>query len=412
MTQFHLPEPLTMALTMTLVILATCLNYLVIWSQNRQQRALLWMVAASLLSGSTFIVRLIWPGLEGVIFAQPAVLTGVSCVWMGCRVAAGHRPRIAALPLPGAFWLLCACIPRFLHNPSARFAVSYLLVVPLLLLALRALWPSPIPKRAGRLFVSGLLGLLAVLCLAWGLLQAVSIFRDLGLGIDLTTVPVSAFAVMGFYLVLSFAFVALVKEESEWAHGRAAFTDALTGLPNRRSLDERLTAAVKGAQRDGQPLAVIMIDVDQFKAYNDRYGHPAGDACLQTVATCLQTSLPPERAEVMRYGGEEFTAVIRQTDARGAMALAERMRQAVAARHLPHEGGVIGVVSISLGIAVMEPQSRHTGVIDGISLIAAADRALYRAKETGRNRATLFTPADAEGVALRGRTRMSPGLST
>lgn len=398
-----------MAVTMALVILATCLNYLTIWWQDRQQAALLWMLAASLISGSAFIVRLVWPDLAGILYATPAVLIGLGGVWAGCRAVTGKRPWKPGLLLAAAIWLLLTAIPGFFEIPSARFAAAYLLAVPVLLAALAALWPSAIPKRAGRRFVSLLLALQAALCLIWGLLQFISTFRDLGLGIDLIAVPVSAFAVMAFYLIFSFGFVALVKEQSEWAHGRAAFTDALTGLPNRRHLDECLTTAVSEAQRDGRPLAAIMIDVDRFKAFNDRYGHPAGDSCLQMVASCLHDILPPTRAEVMRYGGEEFTAVIRHTDAEDAMALAERMRAAVASRRMPHEAAAAGFVSISLGVAVMEPGARD--IIDGASLIAAADRALYRAKETGRNRAALFMPGDAEGLSLRHRTRISPGLT-
>ncbi|MCB8875212.1 GGDEF domain-containing protein [Acidisoma silvae] len=398
---------------MSLVILATCLNYLVIWFQNRQQSALLWMTAGSLISGLAFIVRLTWPGLDGIIFAHPAVLTGLGCVWMGCRSAAGQRPWLPGLPIASAIWLLLACIPGFFEIPSARYAAAYLLAAPLLLLSVSALWPSPIPKRAGRRFVSALLIVIAALCLIWGLLQCVSMVHPIGIGVDLIAVPVSAFAIMGFYLVLSFAFVALLKEQSEWAHGRAAFKDALTGLPNRRHLDESLTRSTGAARRDRRPIAVIMVDVDQFKAYNDRYGHPAGDACLRIVAGCLRDSLPHDLAEVMRYGGEEFTAIIRDTDEIEAMTLAERMRDSVAAAQIPHDGGLVGFVSISLGVAVMAPPYDQTGgIVDGTSLLAAADRALYRAKETGRNRSALFTAADApDATSLNGRTRISPGLA-
>jgi diguanylate cyclase (GGDEF)-like protein len=411
---FHinLPQPFAMAMTMTMVILATCMNYLVIWVQNRERSALLWMAAASFLTATTFVIRLSWPGSAGVIVANLITLTGLGLVWAGCRVASGRRPVLSALLLPGAIWLLLACIPGFLHATSAHIGAAYLLAAPVLLLALRELWPTAVGHRAGRIFVSALLALFAILGIIWGGLQLISLVHNLGIGAASIALPVSAFTITGFYLVLSFAFVALMKEVSEWSHGQTAFQDALTGLANRRHLDGSLAAAVETAHRVGGVLAAIMIDIDQFKAYNDRYGHPAGDACLRTVAACLRSSLSSEMGEIMRYGGEEFTALIPSADVDEALALAERMRQTVVALRLPHEGWPLGFVTVSLGVAVMEPPYPHpSGVFDGPSLIAAADRALYRAKETGRNCTVLFSPAETSRAAFPdggARLRYSP----
>jgi diguanylate cyclase (GGDEF)-like protein len=159
-----------------------------------------------------------------------------------------------------------------------------------------------------------------------------------------------------------------------------ARTDALTGLANRRGFEEAL--AEHWPPR-GAPLALILLDVDHFKAYNDRYGHPEGDACLRSVGAVIAelAGQTPEIVIAARYGGEEFALLLR-ADADGAAAIAERLRGAVAARALPHAGNPgPGVVTVSLGVAGSEGPWP-----DAAALIDAADRALYRAKRAGRNR--------------------------
>ena len=395
--KLYLPEPLTAVLTIVAVILATGVNYLAIWSQNRRQTALLWMAAAPLLSGFSFIIRLLLPDEGGAIIANPGILTGVACVWIGCRTAAGRRAWRPALLIPGAVWLLLCCIPGFLTTPSAHFATSFLLVAALLGLALRELLMSDHPWTLARWFVSGLLLLQTTVCLGWGIAQVISTVFDLSIGQEAVDLPVSAFTILAFNLIMSFAFVAWIKEQSEWEYRRTAWQDALTGLGNRRHLDDSLEKAVRSAYRNGTPLAAVMIDVDQFKHYNDCYGHPAGDACLRAIAAALRGPIR-QHDEVLRYGGEEFTVLLPETAEAGALAIAERMRLAVRAMNLPHAMAETGIVTISLGVAVMnpgQPDASAIAILDGATLIAAADRALYRAKEGGRDRIALFTAEDA-----------------
>jgi diguanylate cyclase (GGDEF)-like protein len=388
----YLPEPLTLATTMLLVILLTSLNYLVIWSQNRQQTALLWMLSFSVLSGLSFALRLVLPDLSGAVISPTIILLAIACVWMGCRTLAGRRPWRPALLLPSAIWLLTCCIPGFFDPPSFRFATPYLLAVPMLAMALRELWPAAEARRLARGVVSALLAIQTLACLGWGTAQAVSALRHLGLSSNAVDLPVSAFTVMGFSLVMSFAFVALVKEQSEWAYWQRAQIDPLTGVGNRRRLDESLEQAVRASRRFGRPLAVLMIDVDQFKAYNDHYGHPAGDACLRDIAGALRGGLIRRYDEVCRYGGEEFAVILRDTREAEAIAVAERLRLAVRAMSLPHAARDGAVVTISLGLAVMVPgRTGGATILDAATLIEAADRALYRAKEGGRDRVESVT---------------------
>lgn len=160
-----------------------------------------------------------------------------------------------------------------------------------------------------------------------------------------------------------------------------ATLDGLTCIPNRRYFDDSLQTEWKRCQRAGQPLSLLLIDIDFFKQYNDRYGHPAGDQCLKSVAGALNTSLYRVEDSVARYGGEEFAAILPGTDVQGAQAVAERMRTAVRALHIPHEQGIEQRLSCSIGIATKLPEQAQSAE----QLVTAADQHLYEAKRAGRN---------------------------
>lgn len=168
----------------------------------------------------------------------------------------------------------------------------------------------------------------------------------------------------------------------EAAHLRElAVTDPLTGIANRRSFDERLAGEWQRCARSASMLGLIMVDVDHFKAYNDAYGHVAGDECLQRIASALSSAPRRPGDHVARYGGEEFAVILPDTDERGAAALAESMRAAIAALALPHCASPLGFVSASFGIAALVPEPAEPPNL----LVRAADAALYEAKEAGRN---------------------------
>jgi diguanylate cyclase (GGDEF)-like protein len=171
-------------------------------------------------------------------------------------------------------------------------------------------------------------------------------------------------------------------EEANRRLERLSSLDGLTGLANRRALDGFLEMEWRRTRRDQAPLSVILIDVDQFKPYNDAYGHQAGDECLRRVADVLGHAAHRPGDMVARYGGEEFAVVLSQTGAAGARAVAEGLRAQVEALRIPHSASSFGIVTISLGIATALPASEAG--LD--SLLRTADAALYRAKRAGRNR--------------------------
>ena len=166
-------------------------------------------------------------------------------------------------------------------------------------------------------------------------------------------------------------------------------TDGLTGLANRRKFDLEWEVEWQRASRKSVPLAVAMLDVDQFKAFNDHYGHQMGDVCLKIVAQTLAGTVQRSGELVARYGGEEFVVILPGLTAAEAYAAMERIRLAILGLDLPHaKATVAGVITISVGVAACVPRQGASSA----SLVQAADAALYRAKHQGRNQVVLAEP--------------------
>jgi diguanylate cyclase (GGDEF)-like protein len=170
---------------------------------------------------------------------------------------------------------------------------------------------------------------------------------------------------------------ALLHEELE----RLSVTDRLTELYNHGYLHQRLDEEIERAMRFGHRLSVIMLDIDDFKKFNDRFGHPKGDMVLKAVSSVIRQNLR-EIDVAARYGGEEFVVVLPETDVAGALAVAERIRTSMEEYpHIADEQGERVTQTISLGVATYPLHAP-----DGASLIEAADQAMYRAKRAGKNR--------------------------
>jgi diguanylate cyclase (GGDEF)-like protein len=174
--------------------------------------------------------------------------------------------------------------------------------------------------------------------------------------------------------------VSLMKSEQRYRE--LANADALTGLANRRGFDKRLEEEWNRAEGSGQSLALLLIDVDLFKSYNDIYGHIGGDACLRCIAKVIAGTLQRHSDVAARFGGEEFAVILPDTELEAALRVAESVRQAVVTMKLPHSGNPDGIQTISIGAAAGVPQRNASAT----SLLTASDHALYRAKYLGRNR--------------------------
>ena len=187
---------------------------------------------------------------------------------------------------------------------------------------------------------------------------------------------------LAFTILLGIGLITLSKELSDRRHRQAARSDFMTGVANRRHFEESLQRHFDRAAKNGRNLALIMIDADDFKAYNDLYGHPAGDKCLRALSKVFLATCRPGDV-VGRYGGEEFAILLPNTSARAAHAVANRLLAAVRDLRLKHARRPSGIVTISLGVASLTPEAERMTAAD---LLEAADRALYRAKKEGRDR--------------------------
>ena len=219
--------------------------------------------------------------------------------------------------------------------------------------------------------------------------------RDLrwkGLEYRMSVIPVTdvsgKLAMLGMELVDLTELVRMTRalEESKERLELYAGNDYLTGIYNRRYIDDILARSVRLARRDQQMVSVIMSDVDCFKAYNDLYGHLEGDSCLRAVSQALANVAKRPTDAVGRYGGEEFITVLPNTGFDGARNVAEKMRAAVEALAIPHEKCEFNHVTMSFGVATMDPCApAPVGGTDWERLAKEAGTALYAAKSAGRN---------------------------
>ena len=201
-----------------------------------------------------------------------------------------------------------------------------------------------------------------------------------------------------------------LEEANRLLRGQA-MQDPLTALANRRHIDEALGTEFRRSQRLQLPLGILMLDIDRFKAFNDTYGHPAGDVCIRAVADAIRAVLRRPADLAGRYGGEEFAILLPNTDEAGVAATAERVRRGVQEQSLVHAGSEFGIVTISVGGAAIMPP---IGNIGPAAFVEAADAALYAAKRGGRNcirLAAVAVVADEAALVLKPEDTLPPGLT-
>ncbi|MEG0185322.1 MAG: GGDEF domain-containing protein [Stenotrophomonas sp.] len=296
-----------------------------------------------------------------------------------------RRSFFRALALYALAYLLVAYYINHYTAEQSFGAYNDLLIdVPFLLLAVMALRQAPAPgfvlhPRLSRLVQAGGPIILPLLLLVLGTL-VVDHARPLA-------VTGFVVATLGFSLRSTLLQMDLLERQA--GLDQLARRDGLTGVANRREFDTLLVAEWNRARRSGSELALLLVDIDHFKAFNDEHGHPAGDRCLQAVAMVLQSTAGRAADSVARYGGEEFAVIVPGSPLSGVLALAERLREAVEALPLPE-----GSVSISVGVGYLHPPA----LASADQLLADADAGLYAAKRAGRNQVTLHAHVlDDEG---------------
>ncbi|MBE9182023.1 PleD family two-component system response regulator [Oculatella sp. LEGE 06141] len=183
--------------------------------------------------------------------------------------------------------------------------------------------------------------------------------------------------------------VELILQQTNLELQQLVNLDGLTQVANRRCFDEYLDQEWRRLRREQQPLSLILCDIDYFKPYNDRYGHLAGDVCLQQVVWAIAQVVKRPADLVARYGGEEFAVILPNTDERGALTIAQAVQVAIQHLHIPHaDSTVADYITLSVGVACLVPTLNASSEI----LIAAADVALYQAKQQGRNCYCVHSP--------------------
>ncbi|MHC1790369.1 GGDEF domain-containing protein [Solidesulfovibrio sp.] len=373
------------------------------------QRIPYWAGAKLLQAVGSLILFLRGPTDEFSTIASANTLLLLGCAyeaWAVCYLVGRRVGRLVHVPV--ALAIVAACLATFWLAPPHRaevvFAVHtvfYALPAVVLLRQNRAGSLLRWVLGAGYLLVS----LLFLAHVLWLAVDAMQNWQRFGAIIYAVMVP----SIYGIMIVSGFSMLLLAKDksDSELQAAQASLrrkdeqyrrrlellskTDDLTGIANRRHFDAVLTREYARHTRSGEKLSLILMDVDHFKAFNDCYGHVAGDDCLRRIGGILAANAARADDLAARYGGEEFACILPMTDLDEACAIAEQIRRDIEALAIPHQGSnTAGVVTASLGVATMRCTRDRTFA----GVVAAADKLLYAAKSSGRNCAQCLAVTD------------------
>lgn len=369
LAQVHLPS----LLLINLVIMATLALCLLIMAKTNSGNGLgFWALALLCDCGVYLLSVLVAPKSWATALPNMLLVIALSCMLRGLQQLQKIRgkPLWIWLPVLLAPWLYALLAAEPLLKCLA-FVLLFGLQLVQLTAAVLAHWPQT-PGRGKFLLLAGIC--LAVLALLLEIQTLVSAAADV--------IPPQVFLLASMSMVVSsLAITVMAHERDIAANQQLASMDMLTGLHNRRYAEQALEQQIAQAQRQQQPLAVLLLDIDCFKRINDAYGHPCGDQVLRDFSACLNSS---RRAGdlLARWGGEEFIILLPATDATGAHTLAERIRSRVANHCRIQQQPNSQLVTVSIGLHAPAALDSATAQ----SMLAAADRALYRAKNSGRNR--------------------------
>ena len=369
------------------------------WLQNRSVPALaLWGIGYLLGSAGTALLAApaITPNSWSACAANAFLCGAYGMMWAGARSFEGRRVSPFLVAAGAAIWVAAFQFDSFAHALEARVALMSLILAGYALLSARELWHA-----RDRELISRWPTLALVIAHAGFLLARVPFASavTLSLGAGQPHGPVAsvlAFEVLFVTFCLPFLRVAMTKERAELEQRKAALTDALTGIANRRAFFDRGAVLLERALADRRPAALLLFDLDRFKEVNDTAGHQAGDYVLRAFSDLVAGSLQPPDL-FGRLGGEEFGCLLVNTTMAQALQTAERVRREFAGMRFP---GLAVHASVSVGIAMANDAGRSLP-----ALLATADRALYRAKAEGRNR---VAPAPPVLVESRSREAARP----
>jgi diguanylate cyclase (GGDEF)-like protein len=353
------------------------------WAQNTAVTAVAWWGFADLTRAGSIMLFGQYGAVSDLIsidLANALLFTAFALTWTGARVF-DHRPPKPVLLFGGAaLWLIVCRVPWVADTFDMRVLVSSAIITAYTWATAYEFWRGRAEPLVSRwpaillLFAHGALYLLRTPLGAMlpGLPTTNEVF-------DSVWLTVLSFEALLFTIAIAFILLAMAKERTEHRHKTAALVDALTGVANRRAFLQGGEAELKRQTANPRPLAVMLLDLDNFKSINDRFGHAVGDRVLKIFAEVTSGCL--RHIDLFgRLGGEEFAAVLRDTSRERALAVAEQIREGFAEATRDVDGAAV-VATVSIGVVVSQE-----AVLDLPGLLAQADHALYRAKDSGRNR--------------------------
>jgi diguanylate cyclase (GGDEF)-like protein len=379
----------------TLFLVSTCVTALlgiflfVLWFQDRSVRALGYWASAYLIGGFAVALWVISPDIlpaAGTDLASALLFTCCGLIWSGARKFHGREASVGGAIAGAVVWLVATRMPELMQWDNARVVISSLIITCYAVL-------TAIELRRERRKPKGGAGARARALMIPVLHGVIFLSPILTTTLFTSAAPIAAngffplFALLTLLYVVGTAFIVVVmaKEHSALVHKTAAMTDHLTGLFNRRGFFEAAEKLVESQRRSGQPVTIMMFDLDHFKSINDRFGHEIGDEALQAFAATASTNMRLHDI-VGRLGGEEFAAIL-PGGVDTALLVAERVRAAFETRGVEIAGRAMNA-TVSIGIS-----ESLADVAQISTMLARADRALYAAKANGRNR--VFTDKEA-----------------
>jgi diguanylate cyclase (GGDEF)-like protein len=353
------------------------------WVQNTAITAVAWWGFADLLRAASVMLFGLYGSVSDLIaidLANALLFTAFALTWTGARVFDHRRPQPMLLFAGAALWLVVCRLSGIADSWDLRVLVSSGIITAYTWATAYEFWrgrSEPLVSRWPAIFMLFAHGSLYLLRTPFGAMLPWSptsnqVFESVWF-------TVLSFEALLFTIAIAFILLAMAKERTEYRHRTAALVDPLTGIANRRAFLQDGEAQLKRQASDPRPSAVMLLDLDNFKSVNDRFGHAVGDHVLQLFAQVGSRCM--RRMDLFgRLGGEEFAVLLFDTTRERALAVAEEIRASFADATCEVEGKRV-VATVSIGVVIS-----HDAVLDLSALLAQADHALYRAKDNGRNR--------------------------
>ena len=351
------------------------------WVQNTAIYAVAWWGFADLLRAASIMLFGKYGSVSDLIsidLANAILFTAFAVTWTGARVFDHRKPNWILLFAGAALWLVLSRIPAVQSSWDLRMLLSSGIITAYTWATAYEFWrgrSEPLVSRWPAIFMFFAHGALYLLRTPFGSMLA-PVNNQIFASVWIT---VLSFEALLFTIAVAFILLAMAKERTEYRHKTDSLIDPLTGIANRRAFLQDAEVQLKRQMTEPRPMAVLLLDLDNFKSINDRFGHAIGDRVLQLFAEVGSGCM--RRFDIFgRLGGEEFAALLVDTSRERALAVAEQIRSSFVEVTGMVEGKPV-VATVSIGVVIS-----YDAVLDLSALLAQADHALYRAKDNGRNR--------------------------